>query len=194
MTRWLRQLIQARATAKTQAEHHTHAFVLARQAERQTHYDEQIQAVEAQIQELIRQDEPLAKRVACLDQIVGVGPRTAWLILAQMPELGKLNRQAVAALAGLAPWSKDSGASKGVRTISGGRSEVRHALYLPALTASRSNPVLKEYYQRLVQRNKPAKLALTAVMRKLLIHMNNELKKLAATPPPEKNKIAKKLL
>ena len=191
LTGWLRQLIQARATAKTQAEHHTREFVHTHQAELLTHFEQQIKAVETQIKVLIQQDEPLAQRVACLENIVGVGPRTAWLILAAMPELGELNRRETASLAGLAPWAKDSGESNGARHISGGRSAVRHALYMPALSAARANPVLKEYYQRLIVRHKPAKLVLTAVMRKLLIHMNNELKKLAAKPPAKKTENCK---
>lgn len=187
LTLWLSQTIQARAIAKTQAEHQSNIFVRAQHQERLDHYTTQIQAVEAQIQVLLKQDKVLAQRVECLDQIVGVGPRTAWLVLAHLPELGKLNRQQVAALAGLAPWPTDSGEVKGIRHIRGGRHEVRRALYMAALCAARSNPVLKEFYQRLIQRNKPAKVVLTAVMRKLLVHMNNEVKKLATKPVENKN-------
>jgi transposase len=186
LTLWLTQIVQAQATAKTQAEHQTNAFVCAQHQQRLAHYQSQIQAVETQIQALLQQDQALAQRVECLDQIIGVGPRSAWLVLAHLPELGRLNRQQVAALAGLAPWPTDSGEVKGARHIRGGRSEARRALYMPALAAARSNPVLKEFYQRLIARNKPAKVVLTAVMRKLLIHMNNELKKLAAKPLTEK--------
>jgi transposase len=192
LTGWLRQLIQARATAKTQAEHHTAPFILAQHAELLTHFAIQIKAVERQIKSLVQQDPVLTSRVECLENIVGIGPRSAWLILAVMPELGELNRGAAASLAGLAPWAKDSGESRGVRRISGGRSEIRHALYMPALSASRANPVLKAYYQHLIGRHKPAKVVLTAVMRKLLLHMNSELKKLAAQPPPEKKEKLKK--
>jgi transposase len=180
LTLWLSQTIQARAIAKTQAEHQSNPFVCAQHQERLDHYTAQIRAVEARIQALLQQDQILARRVECLDQIVGVGPRTAWLVLAHLPELGKLNRQQVAALAGLAPWPTDSGEVKGIRHIRGGRHEVRRALYMAALCAARSNPVLKEFYQRLILRNKPAKVVLTAVMRKLIVHMNNEVKKLAA--------------
>lgn len=186
LTRWLSQTIQAQAIAKNQAEHQINPFVCAQHQQRLAHYASQIQAVEARIQALLQQDQVLARRVECLDAIVGVGPRTAWLVLAHLPELGQLNRQTVAALAGLAPWPTDSGEVKGARHIRGGRSEVRRALYMPALAAARSNPVLKEFSQRLSARNKPAKVVLTAVMRKLLVHMNQELKKLAAKPLPVK--------
>jgi transposase len=197
LTLWLTQTIQAQATAKTQAEHQTNPFVCQQHQQRLAHFKLQIQQVEAQIQALLQQDQVLARRVACLDQITGVGPRTAWLVLAHLPELGCLNRQQVAALAGLAPWPADSGEVKGARHIRGGRSEVRRALYMPALSASRCCPVLKPFYQGLVARHKPAKVALTAVMRKLLVHMNHELKKLAALPRDEsvaKTKKTKKSL
>ena len=102
--------------------------------------------------------------------------RTAYLVLAQMPELGTLNRQETAALAGLALWVRDSGKMKGVRCIGGGHSEVRLALYMAALSATGCNPILREFYQRLRAKGKVHKVALTAVMRKLLIHMNHKLK------------------
>ena len=95
-----------------------------------------------------------------------------------MPELGRLNRRQAAALAGLAPWIRDSGTMKGMRCIGGGRPEVRVALYMAALSATRSNQVLREFYQRLRAKGKLAKVALTAVMRRLLIYMNHLLKDL----------------
>lgn len=193
LTLWLSQTIQAQAIAKNQAEHQTNAFVCEQHQQRLAHFQSHIEQVEAQIQALLQQDRVLTQRVECLDKIVGVGPRTAWLVLAHLPELGRLNRQQVAALAGLAPWPTDSGEVKGARHIRGGRSEVRRALYMPALAAARSNPVLKEFYQRLITRNKPAKVVLTAVMRKLLIHMNHELKDLAAKPLEEKVGKSKKI-
>jgi transposase len=193
LTAWLGQIVQAQATARTQAEHHTNAFVREQHQQQLAHYESQIRAVEKQIQGLVQQDQALAQRVERLDQIVGVGPRSAWFVLAQLPELGTLNRQQVAALAGLAPWPVDSGEMKGARHIRGGRTGVRRALFMPALSATRFNPVLKEFYQRLIARNKPAKVVLTAVMRKLLIHMNNELKKLAAQPQNESMGKSKKM-
>jgi transposase len=192
LTTWLSQLIQAQATAKAQAEHHTLAFVREQHALQLAHSQSQIQALEAQIQALLQQDAELKRRVDCLDAIVGVGPRTAWMVLADMPELGQLNRGQTAALAGLAPWPQDSGQKRGWRSISGGRTEVRRHLYMPALAATRSNPVLRSCYQRLTAKNKPHKVALTAVMRKLLVYMNQELKKLAAQPPIEQAQKSKK--
>jgi transposase len=181
LTQWLTQLIQAQAMAKTQAEHQEAAFVCKQHSKLMAHYHCQITAVEKQIRALLAQDAVLQQRVDCLDQIKGVGPRTAWLVLAHLPELGQINRQEVAALAGLAPWTRESGTMKGMSCIGGGRPEVRLALYMPALSAARCNPVLQPFYQRLRDKQKPAKVALTAVMRKLLVYMNHQLKALAAT-------------
>jgi transposase len=178
LTQWLKQLVQGQAMAKTQAEHHRHPFVRRQHAKLLAHLNAQIEAVEKQIEALLEQDAALQQRVNCLDNIEGVGPRTAWLVLAHMPELGQLNRRQVAALAGLAPWNRDSGTMKGMRCIGGGRPEVRVALYMAALSATRSNPVLRALYQRLRAKGKLAKVALTAVMRRLLIYMNHQLKDL----------------
>ncbi len=93
-----------------------------------------------------------------------------------MPELGKLNRREVAALVGVAPFNRDSGRMRGTRTIYGGRRPVRHGLYMAALVAARHNPILRAFYQRLRTAGKPAKVALTATMRKLLIVLNSALK------------------
>ncbi len=180
LTQWLTQLVQALALAKTQAEHHEAAFVCKQHAKLMAHYQCQIVAVEKQIRALLAQDAVLQQRVECLDQIKGVGPRTAWLVLAHLPELGQVNRQEVAALAGLAPWTRESGTMKGMRCIGGGRPEVRLALYMAALSAARCNPVLQPFYQRLRANEKPAKVALTAVMRRLLVYMNHRTKELAA--------------
>jgi transposase len=178
LTQWLKQLVQGQALAKTQAEHHQHPFVRRQHAKLMAHLQSQIEAVEKQIEALLEQDATLQQRVNCLDNIEGVGPRTAWLVLAHMPELGQLNRRQVAALAGLAPWTRDSGTMKGIRSIGGGRPEVRVALYMAALSATRSNRVLRELYQRLPAKGKLAKVALIAVMRRLLIYMNHQLKDL----------------
>jgi transposase len=93
-----------------------------------------------------------------------------------MPELGQLNRRQAAALAGVSPYNRDSGQWAGQRSISGGRPEVRRALYMAALSASRRNHLLKPFYDRLIAAGKPAKVALTAVMRKLIVLMNRLLK------------------
>lgn len=136
----------------------------------------QIAKVETLIDELLDAQEALASQVQRLDDILGVGRITAVAVLGTMPELGQLNRGQAAALAGLAPYNRDSGKCAGKRHIGGGRAEARTALYMAALTASRSNPLLKAFYDRLIAAGKPAKVALTAVMRKLIVLMNHLLK------------------
>lgn len=183
LTQWLKQLVQSQMLTKSQAEHHQDRFVKKQHQALLDYYQSQIKDVEDRLQALLEKDQALRQRVEALDAIEGVGSRTALLVLAHMPELGQLNRQQVAALAGLAPWTRDSGTMKGLRCIGGGRTEVRLALYMSALTAARRNPLLSAFYQRLIAKGKPAKVALTAVMRKLLIYMNHKLKALAAQPP-----------
>jgi len=136
----------------------------------------QMAAIDARIATLIAQDRALDEKAQKLTSIVGVGTRTAVLLLAQMPELGTLNRAQVAALAGLAPFNRDSGTLRGKRTIFGGRRALRSGMYMAALVAARRNRILRDFYQRLRTRGKPHKVALTAVMRKLLLALNHTLK------------------
>lgn len=136
----------------------------------------QIAQIEALLAASIEQDQELSRKARQLTAIVGVGARTATLLLAQMPELGQLNRREAAALAGLAPFNRDSGSLQGKRAIFGGRRAVRCGLYMAALVAARRNPILAPFYQRLRTAGKPPKLALTATMRKLLIVLNSALK------------------
>lgn len=189
---WLKQLIEHRAVAKTQAEHHTGEFVQQQYEELLAHYQHQIKCAEAELKERVKAQAQFQRRIDCLVEIEGVGFRTALMTLVFMPELGSLNRGGAAALAGLAPWTRDSGTMKGKRCIGGGRAQVRPVLYMAALSASRCNPILAPFYAGLVNRNKPKKVALTAVMRKLLLHMNHRLKELAATCPNEKTEAVAK--
>ena len=119
----------------------------------------------------------LQEAVRLLTSTSGVGESSALSLLVAMPELGKISRKQAASLAGLAPFNCDSGQMRGKRKIYGGRSEIRKALYMAALVASRHNKILKNFYQQLLENGKPKKLALTAVMRKLLIHLNSLMKK-----------------
>jgi transposase len=191
LTQWLSQLIQALAVAKVQAEHHSACFVRKQHQALIEHYQEQIKTAEAQLQSLMDHDQVLKEKVECLDAIEGVGQRTALLVLAHLPELGHLNRQQVAALAGLAPWTRDSGTMKGMRCIGGGRPELRLVLYMAALSATRCNPILKAFYQRLIAKGKPGKVALTATMRKLLVYMNHKIKSLMAQQESTAHEITK---
>jgi transposase len=136
----------------------------------------QIEKLDLLIKEHIEQSPRLSAKAEKLISIKGVGLRTAALLLAQMPELGQLNRREVAALVAVAPFNRDSGKMRGKRAIYGGRRFVRHGLYMAALVAARHNPILRNFYLRLRAAGKPAKLALTATMRKLLIVLNSSLK------------------
>ncbi len=107
-----------------------------------------------------------------LRSVPGVGPVVAVTLLAELPELGRLDRKQIAALAGVAPFNRDSGQYRGKRTIQGGRATVRAALYMGALTAARHNPIIQGLYRRLLSTGKPKKLALVACMRKLLTILN----------------------
>ena len=197
VTLWLKQLIDNCAVVKAQAEHHANPFVSEQHEQLLRHYEHQIETVETEIKRLVAEQKEFQERVDCLKEIQGVGYRTALLLLVFLPELGTMNRGATAALTGLAPWTRDSGKMKGKRCIGGGRAQVRPVLYMAALSASRCNPVLAPFYKALKKREKPSKVALTAVMRKLVIHMNRELKKLAVErangKPGKSNKTIKSL-
>ena len=138
--------------------------------------EKQVSNTERDIASLIRSSPVWREKEDILASIKGVGRVTTSTLLAALPELGTLSRQAIAALAGLAPFARDSGSWRGKRFVGGGRPDVRRALYMAALVASRRNPALREVYQRLVARGKPKKLALTALMRKLLVLMNSMLR------------------
>lgn len=135
-----------------------------------------IQHLEQQLRAIVQQDAALREKVERLDACVGVGWITAVHVCAEMPELGDLNRRQVAALAGLAPYPRDSGQFRGRRFTGGGRAGVREALYMAASVASRRNRSLATFYQRLRTAGKPPKVARTAVMRKLLVLFNHALK------------------
>ena len=111
-----------------------------------------------------------------LRTVPGVGEQISLTLLANLPELGTLNRRQIAALVGVAPYNRDSGALRGKRAVWGGRSRVRAVLYMGALVASRHNPAIGDFYQRLLAAGKPKKVALVASMRKLLVILNGMLK------------------
>jgi transposase len=129
-------------------------------------------AIEKEIASHIGAQADLAADAARLRTAPGVGPATAAVVLAKLPELGQLDRRAIASLAGLAPHACDSGQRRGRRHVWGGRADVRRALYLAAFVASRRNPVLKEFRQRMQAAGKPPKVAILACARKLLTILN----------------------
>lgn len=136
----------------------------------------EISKLEVLMRKIAAASAELATKAARLDEAVGIDWRSALCLCAHMPELGTLTRGQAAALAGLAPFNRDSGQWRGQRHISGGRAPVRRTLYLASLHATRKNPILKAFYQRLRAAGKPAKVALTAVARKLLLLLNAAIK------------------
>ncbi len=132
----------------------------------------EIEAIEKQMDELIMQDDKLNAIYHLLRERKGIGKVTARSLIALLPELGYLTRKQVTALAGLAPYDDESGKRKGKRRIKGGRFYVRKSLYMPALVAMVWDPPMKMFYQRLLEKGKPKKVAIVAVMRKMLIILN----------------------
>lgn len=134
--------------------------------------DELTQLDRAWRQALVEQH-TLNRPAGLYESVRGIGQLTAATLVAELPELGHLEHKSLTALAGLAPYSQDSGRQRGYRRIRGGRPVVRTCLYMAALSATRYNPELRDFYQRLRARGKPGKVALVAVMRKLLIILNS---------------------
>ena len=134
---------------------------------------QQIQQVERQIAEMISGCAAWDARDRILRSVPGIGAVVSRTIVIELPELGRLNRRQIASLVGVAPVNRDSGLMRGRRTVWGGRGAVRSALYMAALSASRCNPILKTFYQRLREAGKSAKVALTACIRKLLVILNS---------------------
>jgi transposase len=136
----------------------------------------ELSRTEGDLETAIESSPALGENEALLRSVPGVGPVLASTLLAGVPELGTLTHKRVAALVGVAPLNRDSGTLRGHRSVWGGRAEVRGALYMGALVAARRNPVVKEFYERLLAAGKPKKVALVACMRKLLSILNAVLK------------------
>jgi transposase len=140
-------------------------------------FEQEIKTLEQQIIAIVKQDQELRERVRLLVSIPGIGFASAALLISSLPELGKLNKKEIAALAGVAPYENSSGVFNGKRYIRGGRKVPRNALYMCALTCIKYNLPLREFYDRLKGAKKVFKVAIVAVMRKLIIIANAVLKK-----------------
>ncbi len=171
-----RQLIDLRTSESNRQETATSKFVRKSLKKLLDQLNKQTKQIEAQISALIESDDLFSKKAALLSSAPGVGDVTTVSLLAELPELGKLNRQEISALVGLAPFNHDSGRFHGRRSIYGGRASVRKVLYMAAFTAKRFNPVIKAFAQRLEAAGKPFKVVIVACMRKLLIILNTMLK------------------
>jgi transposase len=134
--------------------------------------DKQIDKLDKQIRDLIDSDDDFKDLDRQLRSVPGVGPVLSSTLIAELPELGNTDRQCISALVGVAPFNRDSGKSKGKRSIRGGRAQVRNVLYMSAVCAIRFNPVLRRFAERLKQSGKTAKVIIVASMRKLLALLN----------------------
>jgi transposase len=142
----------------------------------------EIAVIDKAISQLVDSDERLKSRAQTMQSVKGVGKVTAWTLLAYLTEMDHLDRNKLVALAGLAPFNRDSGKMSGRRSIQGGRAKVRKCLYMAAHTAASCNPVIAAYVQGLRDRGKPYKCAIVAAMRKLLIHLQCLIKKSQLAP------------
>jgi len=165
------QLVEIRA-AESNRLHTVHLCMKSSVEDHLRWLSGQIEELDVQIQALIHALPAVQASVNLLKGIPGVGPITAATVQAEMPELGQVNRQQIAALAGLAPYNRDSGKKRGRRRIFGGRKSVRRVLYMACISGIRHNPVIRKMYEQKIAEGKPFKVAITACMRKLLVIMN----------------------
>ena len=179
-----RQLIQMRTAEKNRL--HTAASPTVRRNlnDHIAWLDRHLKDTDNELRSLIKDSPVWREREDLLKSVPGVGCVTAQALISGLPELGQLNRKQIAALAGLAPLNRDSGTLRGRRTIWGGRSQVRTALYMATVAAKRCNPAIRPFYQRLTAAGKPPKVALTACMHKLLIMLNAMVRDHAAWRNP----------
>ena len=179
-------LVKDRTAAKNRQKQLTAPLLRRQNAMRLRQIERDLKAVDDAIKAVIADHPELARRAHILESIPGLGPATAAALIAEMPELGTIDAKAAAALAGLAPMTRQSGRTQRRARIQGGRAQLRQALYMPALVAARYNSDLKRVYERLVNAGKPKKLAVTAIMRKLIVLANALIaqdRKWAESPP-----------
>jgi transposase len=138
--------------------------------------DQEIRAINEDLDAVIRSRPDWSEKDQLLQSVPGVGSNTSRTLLSDLPELGTLNRQKIASLVGIAPMNRDSGQMRGKRMITGGRPSVRNMLYMATVASLRSNPKIAPFYRRLREAGKPAKVAIVAAMRKLLVMLNAILK------------------
>ena len=128
--------------------------------------------IEKEILKLLESDDTWKRKREIVESVPGLGPVSSATLVAELPELGEVNRQQASALVGVAPFNHDSGQQKGKRSIRGGRASLRCTLYMATLAAKRSNPVIKAFAERLTAAGKPFKVVMTACMRKLVVILN----------------------
>jgi transposase len=170
------QLIVILTAEKTRRQQAATAVVRSRIGVHITWLQAELEEVDRGLGEAIQASPVWRERDALLQSVPGIGPAVSRTLLSELPELGTLSRQRVAALVGVAPLNRDSGTMRGKRTIWGGRARVRSTLYMAALVATRFNPVIRAHYERLLARGKAKKVALVACMHKLLTILNAMLR------------------
>ena len=172
LTRRRDQLVAMRKQERVRVGHEDDALLAADLAAHIAWLDAAIARIEREIADLVRSNQSLREAEALLRSAPGIGPVTAAVLIGQLPELGRIGASAIAALAGLAPYNNDSGAWRGKRSIRAGRSRVRTALYMAAVSLGRTTSPIASFYQRLRRAGKPPKVALIATARKLLVTLN----------------------
>jgi transposase len=167
-----RQLVELRTAESNRLKQARHPSIKASVQKVIDVLDQQIADLEKQIEQAIADDQRASLLVRTVKQVSGVGPVTASTLIAELPELGHLDRRSITSLVGLAPFNDDSGRHRGKRRMRGGRHALRAVLYMATLAATRCNQVISRFYHSLTARGKTHKTAMGACMRKLLIHLN----------------------
>lgn len=178
-----RQLIDIR-TAETNRLPTAHISMVPSIERLLAYLNQEITELESQIEQFIQSHAEFKAKDELLRSVPGIGPVTAAIMISDLPELGKLDRHKIAALVGVAPFNNDSGFRKGKRRIKGGRSALRTVLYMATISASRFNPVIRDFYDHLLKMGKLKKVALVACMRKLLTFLNAMIRDLKSWNPP----------
>ncbi|MBM4021897.1 MAG: IS110 family transposase [Planctomycetes bacterium] len=171
-----RQLIEHRTAEKNRCAQGVSPFVRKNILRHIDVINKDVKAIDKALVSLVQSDDDWKNKFDKITEVTGFGPQTATTLVAELPELGKVNRQQAAALVGVAPFNRDSGQFKGRRMVWGGRQSVRNVLYMAALSAMKHNPVIREFAARLHAKGKPPKVVITACIRKLVVILNAILK------------------
>jgi transposase len=171
-----RQLVELRTSEKNRMATITAKLVRKSVQKTVDHLNGQIACLDKEIAAQVRLDDDWKGKAEIIESVPGLGPVTGFTLVAELPELGHLNRHQIAALVGVAPFNRDSGQFRGQRAISGGRTAVRCQLYMAALSARRCNPVIRRFADQLSRKGKKAKVILMACARKLLVILNTMIK------------------
>lgn len=171
------ELTKMIAEEKRRLKHPTRSYSISLIKKHINFLEKQFEKIQKEIDKLISDNDDWNNKAKIIESVPGIGRANSASLIAEMPELGKINNKKIAALLGVAPYIQQSGNFKGIAKVTGGRFESRNLIYMAALSASRCNPVYKEFYQRLKNKGKKPKVALVAVMRKMIVTLNVMIKK-----------------